>query len=401
MRLRDQLAFAAHSLRAAGRRTTWIVLAMAIGTAGVTLLTWLGESGRRYVVDQFAALGTNLVIVLPGRAETTGGAPPLFGETARDLTLDDALALQRSSAVARVAPIMAGSVAVQHGNREREATVLGSTAELLPVRHLELGSGSFLPAGDPRRASAVCVLGAVLQRELFGGRSPLGEWVRLGDRRFRVIGVLRAAGLSLGTDLDEVVVIPVAAAQALFDREGLFRILIEARSRAAVAQAVRDAEQAIAARHEGEADVTVITQQAVLATLDGILRALTMAIAGIAAISLLVAGILIMNVMVVAVVQRRSEIGLLKALGARSAAIRRLFLWESLLLSLAGAGGGLLGGELVSRLLPRFVPVLLPGTPPWAASLAVGVALLIGVAFGVGPAQRAARLDPVQALARR
>jgi putative ABC transport system permease protein len=401
MRTRDQLAFAAQSLLATRLRTALIVLAMAIGTAGVVLLTWLGESGRRYVTDQFAALGTNLVIVLPGRSETTGGAPPLFGETARDLTLDDALAIGRSSAVSRIAPIMAGSVLVAHGSREREAMVLGSTAELLPVRHLQLGAGSFLPPGDPRRAAAVCLLGATVRRELFGGRSPLGEWVRLGDRRFRVIGVLSSEGRSLGTDLDEMVVIPVASAQALFDREGLFRVLVEARSREAVPRAVRDAERTIAARHEGEADVTVITQESVLSTFDGILRALTLAIAGIAAVSLVVAGILIMNVMVVAVAQRRAEVGLLKALGAPSRTIRRVFLWEALLLSLAGAGCGLLFSEVVSRVLPGFVPELLPGTPVWAAGAALAVALAMGVGFGVGPARRAARLDPVLALARR
>ncbi|MBL8727916.1 MAG: ABC transporter permease [Planctomycetes bacterium] len=401
MRLAEELAFAAQSLRAARSRTLLILLAMAIGIAGVTLLTWLGESGRRYVTDQFSALGTNLVIVLPGRTETTGGAPPLLGETARDLTLDDALALQRSDAVLRLAPIVAGSIAVTHGSREREAMVLGSTAELLAVRHLELGSGTFLPAGDPRRGGAECVLGQTLRHELFGNAPALGEWVRLADRRFRVTGVLASAGRSLGTDLDEMVVIPVAAAQALFDTEGLFRVLVEATDRDSVARATADCERILRDRHDGELDVTVITQEAVLSTFDGILRALTYAIAGIAAISLLVAGILIMNVMVIAVSQRRAEVGLLKALGAAAPTIRTLFLWESLLLALLGAGGGLVLAEVASRVAAAFVPELTAGTPGWAAAAAFGVALAIGVGFGTAPAVRAARLDPVAALARR
>ncbi len=179
MRLAEQLLFAAQSLRAARVRTLLILLAMAIGTAGVVLLVWLGESGRRYVADRFAALGTNLVIVLPGRTETSGGAPPMLGETARDLTLDDALALQRSDAVRRMAPIVAGSIVVARGNREREATVLGSTAELLPVRRFDLAAGTFLSGGDPRRSGAECVLGRTLQQELFGGAPALGAWVRL------------------------------------------------------------------------------------------------------------------------------------------------------------------------------------------------------------------------------
>ena len=401
MRLRDELRFALQSLVASGLRTVLILVSMAIGIAGVVLLTWLGESGRHYITDQFAQLGTNLVIVLPGRAETTGGAPPLFGATARDLTLDDALALQRSSAVDLIAPIVAGSALVAHGGREREAMLLGSTAELLPVRHLTLGSGLFLPPGDPRIASAVCVLGATLRQELFGPRPALGEWVRVGDRRHRVIGVLSSSGRSLGTDLDEMIVLPVASAQALFNSEGLFRILIQARTREAIPQATADAERIIAERHDGEADVTVITQESILATFDGILRAVTLAVAGIGAISLLVAGILIMNVMVVAVSQRRAEVGLLKALGAPARTIRRLFLWEALLLSAGGAGGGLLIGEAVSRIVPRFQPVLEPGTPLWAMGAAVVVALAIGTGFGVLPAARAARLDPVLALARR
>ena len=400
MRAADQFAFAVQSLLATRMRTLLILLAMAIGTAGVVLLTWLGESGRRYVVEQFSALGTNLVIVFPGRTETVGGAPPLLGETARDLTLDDALALQRSEAVRRLAPVIVGNVALSHGSRERDATVLGSTADLMTVRHLELGSGVFLPAGDPRRGGAECVLGPTLRRELFGAAPALGEWVRLGDRRFRVVGVLSSAGRSLGTDLDEMVVIPVASAQALFDTAGLFRILVEATDRDAVARCVADTERIMQQRHEGELDVTVVTQEAVLSTFDGILRALTLAVAGIAAISLVVAGILIMNVMVVAVTQRRAEIGLLKALGAGAPTIRAVFLWEALLLAAAGAGTGLLLAEAVSRIAANAAPALTSGTPPWAALAALVVALTIGVGFGVAPARRAARLDPVQALAR-
>lgn len=401
MRLHEQVAFALQSLDANRARSALIMLAMTIGIAGIVLLTWLGDCARSYVTDQFRSLGTNLVIVLPGRNETTGGAPPLLAETPQPLTLDDALAMTRSPAVRRVAPIVAGSAMVDRGGRQREAMVLGSTSELLAVRNLTMASGSFLPADDPHRAHAVCVLGGTIARELFGNDGCVGESVRLGDRRYRVIGEMASAGRSLGADLDEVVVLPVAAAQALFDAEGMFRVLIEARSRHDVARAQRDAERIVAERHDGENDVTVITQESVLATFDGILTALTMAVAGIAAISLVVAGILIMNVMVVAVAQRRSEVGLLKALGATRAAIRSVFLWEALLLSL---GGGLLGvglGEGVAVLAPRFEPLLVTGAPTWALVASFVVACGIGVGFGIAPAARAARLDPVQALARR
>jgi putative ABC transport system permease protein len=270
----------------------------------------------------------------------------------------------------------------------------------MPVRHLSLGSGDFLPE-DAQSGESVCVLGATVCQELFGSASPLGEFVRVGNRRFRVCGVLATGGMSVGTDLDEIVVLPLEASMALFDSAGLFRILVEARSRDAITAAVADCERILRERHRGELDCTVITQDVVVSAFDGILGALTAAVAGIASISLLVAGILIMNVMVVAVTQRRAEVGLLKALGAERATIRRAFLGEALLLSLAGCALGLLLGDFGSRAVAHSFPALTGGVPGWAAFAAVLVAAGSGLLFGVMPAARAARLDPVLALARR
>lgn len=400
MKLLDRVAFAGRSLVMQRMRSLLILLAMSIGTAGVVLLTWLGEAARHYVTAQFDALGTNLVIVFPGRNETAGGHPPVLGETTRDLTLADAEALGRSPSIARIAPLVVGGPMIGYGNRERETTALGTTADFLHVRRLELASGSGLPAGTGADEQ-VCVLGPTVRKELFGAANPLGEFVRIGNRRFRVCGVLASGGVSLGTNLDEMVMIPVGAAMALFDSPSLFRILIEAKSRAVTPLVVQDCERILAERHEGELDVTVVTQDSVAAEFDAILKALTAAVAGIAAISLIVAGILIMNVMVVAVTQRRAEVGLLKALGAEGRTIRRLFLGEALLLSLAGCVFGLAIGEMGSRLVAWWFPSLQPGLPPWAALAAAAVAGGSGLLFGVLPASRAARLDPVLALARR
>lgn len=401
MHVDDVLRFVLRALRGYPVRTALMLLAMAIGVAAVVILTSLGEGARRFVVGEFASLGTHLLIVLPGRSETTGGPPPLLGETPRDLTIDDALALERLRSVRRVAPIAVGSAAVSWGRRDREAVVLGSTSEFLTIRHLSMGQGRFLPPADPRKATPICVLGAKIRQELFGPQNALGEWVRIGDRRFRVIGVLGSEGRSIGVDIEEVVVIPVASALALFNTESLFRVLVEARTREALANAKTLVRDTIRDRHEGEDDVTIITQDAVLATFDRILRALTLTVAGIAAISLAVAGILIMNVMLVAVSQRTAEIGLLKALGASATAIQRLFVAESTVLSLLGALVGLVVGEAGSWVIGRMYPALPVGTPWWAVAAALAVALATGLGFSALPARRAARLDPVQALSRR
>jgi putative ABC transport system permease protein len=365
------------------------------------MLTALGEGARQFVTGEFQSLGTNLLIVLPGRSETTGGPPPLLGETPRDLTLDDALAIERSRAVRRVAPIAVGSAGVSYRERERDVMIIGSTAAFLDVRHLKMASGRFLPTGDPRRSSPVCVLGAKLKRELFGGEAAIGRWVRIGDRRFRVVGILASEGRSIGVDLEDIAIVPVAAAQALFDSYSLFRIMVEARSDDAILRAGDDVRSIIRQRHEGEEDVTVITQDAVVATFDKIFTALTLTVAGIASISLAVAGILIMNVMLVAVSQRTSEVGLLKALGASSGAVLRVFLAEATILSLVGAAAGVLVGYLVLEFVDRAYPLLTLSAPLWAVASAVLVALTTGLLFGVLPARRAARLDPVAALSGR
>jgi len=402
MKLSDTIQFASGSLRGSPTRTLLMILAMSIGVAAVVVLTALGEGARHYVVNQFASLGTNLVIVLPGRSETAGLGPGmLIGQIPREITLDDAEALLRSPAIKRMAPLTVGTASLSHDALNRDVVVLGSTAELLTVRHMAIGLGQFLPAGDIHQSSSVCVLGKKLKQALFGNDNAVGAWVRLGDRRFRVIGVMATQGESMGFNTDEIVIVPVAAAHQLFNTSGLFRVLIEAKSRDVIEQAKRDAETILFQRHAGEKDVTVITQDAVLATFDRILTALTMAVGGIAAISLAVAGVLIMNVMLIAVAQRVKEIGLLKALGAPPKQIRALFFAEAALLSSIGSVAGLALGFAGSLVIGQIYPTL-PVSPPWWAVIAAcGTAFSTGILFSVWPARRAAKLDPVAALAGR
>lgn len=398
MRSADVLRFARDAAAGYPLRTSLSVLAMAIGVAAVVVLTALGDGARRYVVDQFSALGSNLVIVLPGRSATGGFSPAnALTTTPRDLTVDDAFALTRLPSVRRVAPLAAGNSEINANGRLREVVVAGTSSTYLDIRSFKMAQGTFLPESDWNRGAPVAVIGAKLQQEIFGSRPAVGELIRLGDRRLRVVGVLKSVGQGLGMNTDEVVFVPVSVAQSLFNTNTLFRVLIEARSRGEIEAVKREVAAVLKARH-GEEDITVITQDAVLATFDKLLRALTAAVAGIAAISLAVAGILVMNVMLVAVTQRTGEIGLLKALGARAATIRNAFMAEAAMLSLFGAisgyGLGLFGAFVLRQMYPVF-----PAYPPdWAVVAALGTALGTGMLFGIMPARRAARLDPVQAL---
>ena len=398
----DIIRFSWGALRGFPSRTLLMLLAMAIGVSAVVVLTSLGEGARRYVVGEFASLGTNLLIIFPGRSETAGINPgTMMGETPRDLTLLDAQALTRNRNVRRIAPINVGSADVSRGSRSREVVILGASYELLALRHWALDQGRFLPQTDLDRATPVAVIGSKIRNELFGAERALGGWIRIGDRRFRVIGIMGSEGRSIGVDVQETVIIPVASAQQMFNTTSLFRILVEVKNRDAMESVKQFAIDTLQHRHQGEKDVTVITQDAVLATFDRIFSALTYAVGGIAAISLAVAGILIMNVMLVAVSQRTSEIGLLKALGASPRQIIILILTEAMMLSVLGAAIGLALGELGSLLIRQAFPIFPAYAPFWALVTAIMVALLTGLLFSLMPARHAARLDPVQALSKR
>lgn len=401
MKPQDTLHFSYQALRAYPGRTALILLAMCIGVTAIILLTSLGEGARLYVIGQFQGLGSNLLLVMPGRTETTGAAPPIVGTTPRDLTLDDALALERSSAIKDVAPIIFGAAPVSYESREREVSIMGSTPALLSARQLELAIGRPLPDTNPRVATSVCLLGETVWKELFASRNALGEWVRIGQARFRVIGVMAGKGQSLGSNMNDMVIIPVASARNLFNQPSLFQIVVTAKGQELLDQAKTDIETILRQRHDGEDDVTVIRQDSLLSTFDNILGALTGALGGIAAISLVVAGILIMNVMLVAVSQRKAEIGLLKALGAPTSQVLRLFLTEATLLATAGGVIGLLLGLLGVFILNQAVPDFSAQPPVWALIASILITFITGLLFGSIPARQAARLDPVAALSGR
>ena len=402
MRAPDLIRFARDAATGNPLRTFLLVLAMAIGVAAVVVLTALGDGARRYVLNQFASIGSNLVIVLPGRSQTGGFNPGnAITSTPRDLTIDDAQALRRASAVHRVAPLTVGTSEISFGGKLREVMVAGTTAEFIEVRRLTLAQGRFLPQGDWRRGVSEAVIGAKIRNEMFAREEALGQMVRIGDRRFRIVGVLASTGQGLGMNTDELVIVPVSLAQAMFNSNTLFRILVEASSRDSIDQAKAQLAEIIQLRHEGEQDVTIITQDAVLATFDRLLGTMTIAVAGIAAISLAVAAILVMNVMLVSVTQRTTEIGLLKALGATGATIRNAFLTEAAMLSVTGALLGWVLGLAMAAIIRQLYPEFPAFPPDWAVLAGLGTALATGILFGVLPARQAARLDPVQSLSKR
>ena len=398
MRFWDLLAFAAGALRGHRLRTALSVTGVAVGISAVVALTALGEGARRYVVDQFAALGSNLLVVLPGKVETTGGPP--FGGVTHDLTLDDYRAIARLQRVRRSAPLAVATDTVHFKDRGRAVPVLGTTADFAAVRRLAIGSGKFLPPGDPDQGGSEIVLGVTVARELFRNENPLGQIVRVGPWRFRVVGVLAPRGRSLTFNMDDLVLIPVRTAMRVFNRSSLFRILVDVRMRDEMSLTRRDVEKLMAERHRVE-DVTVITQDALLSAFSSILNALTLALVGIASVSLAVAGVGIMNVMLVSVTERRAEIGLLKALGAQDRQVLAVFLAEAVLLA---TGGGVAGLALGAGAIRAFVGIYpnFPASPPlWAVAAALALSFAVGVGFGVWPARRATRLDPVAALAKR
>ncbi|MEK7330037.1 MAG: ABC transporter permease [Candidatus Eisenbacteria bacterium] len=397
MKHRDLIELAYETLRLHRLRTGLTLAAIAIGVTAVLLLSALGDAAKAYVVREFAGVGSNLVIVVPGKVETSG--MPAQGGATRDLTLEDTKAIERQSgAVRRAAPMSLGTGPIEYEGRSRDIRVLGSTSIFLEVRKLTLALGRFLPPGDPRQGDRVVVIGQKVARELFQGENPLGKLVRIAQWRFRVIGVLAPKGISIGIDYDDLVIVPVSVGLKMFDQTGLFRVAAEAVSPAAVPAAQEQVRAVLMARHDDEEDFTLITQDAMLKTFSAVIDALTAGLAGIAAISLAVAGIGIMNVMLVSVSERTGEVGLLKALGARRRQILQVFLAEALMLSSGGALIGIVVGLIAIAIAAgiwTFIP--LRPSPGWMV-LVMALAVVAGVSFGLMPARRAASLNAADAL---
>ncbi len=396
MRWQDFLVLALRALTAHRLRSFLTLLGIGVGIAAMILLTSIGEGLHQFVLKEFTQFGTNIIEITPGRRGARGG-PPGLPSTARELTLDDAAALARVPFVTGVTPVVYGNAEVRAAGRVRRTSVYGVGADMDRVFSLRARIGSFLPPDDPVNARAFVVLGAKLRQELFGSANPLGQRVEIGGERFRVIGVMEEKGQFLGIDLDDTAYIPTARGLALYNREGLMEVNVIYEEGIAATRVADEIRKLLVARH-GREDFTLTTQADMLATLSNILGILTAAVGALGGISLLVGGVGIVTIMTISVAERTSEIGLLVALGARRRTILGLFLGEAVALAAIGGVFGLVIGAGLAQLVGIFVPAL-PVTTPWHFVLVAEVlAVAIGLAAGVRPARKAARLDAVEAL---
>lgn len=373
------------------------LLGIAIGIASVVLLTSIGEGTRQYMLGQFTQFGTKLFQVTPGKTETIG-LPGVLGGTTHQLTIEDAMALERLPGVEGVVPLVFGTARVEGGGRGRSVVVYGTTSQAPKVWQWGVRQGSFLAPGDPRRTAPLAVIGPTLKRELFGEVNPLGQWVRIGGGRFRVVGVMEPKGRMLGFDIDDAAYIPVASALKLFNQAELSEIDIlygSARQADEVEEAIRSV---LIERHGGNEDFTLISQAAMIEVFGNVMGVITASVGAIGGISLLVGAVGILTMMWIAVGERTREIGVLRSLGATRRQVQGLFLAEAALLSTLGGLAGLAAGWLACVLLRAVVPGLPISTPLHFVVAAVAVSVLTGVLSGVLPARRAARLKPLEAL---
>ncbi len=400
MRTTDIIQFTQRSLRFHRMRSTLTALGIAIGVAAVVLLTSMGEGLNRYMVAEFSQFGTNNLRIAPGRPETMGLNPGILNST-RPLTIEDAEAVGRLPYVVAVNPGRVGAAEVEANDRVRVTTLLGTSPGAQAFISMEMAEGRFLPEDDPVAPRALAVIGATIAKEMYGGKSAqksaLGDRIRLGGSRFQVIGVLEPKGEVAGLNVDESVLIPVARAMELFNSPGLMEIGVRFEEGAPIDELVASIKRLLIARH-GFEDFSVTTQQQMMEVLGSVLSVLTLGVAALGSISLLVGGVGIFTIMTIAVRERTQEIGLLRSIGSTRRQVQRLFLSESVVLAAMGGVLGLLAGGGVVVLLDFALPALpVRFSLPYILA-AEAVAVGIGLVAGVAPANRAARLDPLEAL---
>jgi putative ABC transport system permease protein len=388
-------------------RSALTMLGIVIGVGAVIVMIAVGSGAQARVEEQIRALGSNLLLVMPG-STTAGGVRMGFG-SGSTLTEDDVVAINREIPEALAAPALRGSAQVIWGNSNWSTQVFGVTPEYLDVRQWALASGRTFEAGEMAGAAKVCLIGATVAKQLFGAADPLDQSIRIKRIPFTVIGVLDVKGQSMmGTDQDDLILVPIKTARSrvlgtasaarnrtvgtiwVKAADGLDTKVVEEQVRSLLRQ-----------RHRVQAgaddDFSLRNLQEVMAAQEASSRVLALLLAAVASVSLLVGGIGIMNIMLVSVTERTREIGLRMAVGARTRDILGQFLVEAVTLSLIGGLIGVGLGMGTSLAIAEFAGWRIVIAPE-AVGLAVAFAFVIGVFFGFYPARKAARLNPVEAL---
>jgi putative ABC transport system permease protein len=391
MRGREAFRVALGALLANRLRSVLTMLGVVIGVAAVVVLVALGSGAKHEIEQQVEGLGSNIIIVVPGKFEL-GSAPSISR-----LTLDDVGLLGRVVGdERRIAVSVASGETVSVGRRERFVTVNGVNENVPNVFDRPLARGEYISQSDVDTRRRVAVLGSDVARRVFGDVDPLGRQVSIAGVRFRVIGVFEKVGSTFGVERDSEVHIPVTAAQRLFGVDRIDALAVKAPRADDVEPLQDELTAALRDKYDGE-EFSAVTQTQILGTIGRILALLTLVLSAIAAISLLVGGVGVSNIMLVSVRERTREIGLRKALGARQRDILLQFLIEAVLLctvgGLIGIGLGVGSSVLVAAASP--LPAVISW---WSPLLAFSVSAAVGVFFGVAPALRAGRLDPVVAL---
>ncbi len=400
MRPTEYLFIALTSIAQNKVRSALTMLGVIIGVMSVIMLVALGEGAQSYVEKEFAGMGSNVLIITPGKQETSGMMPIVAGSF-RNLTYENAKQIARHAVgVKGVAPLVMGAGPVRLANRERNTVILGVTPEFEEVRNLYVQIGRFITQEDIDKNNRVCVLGTTVKNELFGTENALYERVSINHMKHLVVGIMEHKGVTLGINMDDLVMVPLPSAQQMFHggEDELFEIVVSARSPEDIDVATESIREILIAAHDYTEDFTITDQAAMLSTFNKIFQALKFMLASIASISLLVGGIGIMNIMLVSVRERTREVGIRKAVGAKRKDIGLQFLIESVALS--GIGGIL--GIAIAWAGTFFMRAMYPSFPVFLSTWAVLMAFLfsvgVGVFFGVYPAVKASGVDPVEAL---